>query len=137
MSLLLIPKPTCFRKCLSTFFTGICLWHTVQGYGFSPEIVVCWFLNLHALENVSRHTSKGYVSDILYKDMVLSWMSLLLILKPTCFKKCLTTYFTGIYFSKIMPKQKDLGCKLGHKTFSSNRRLRVHIGRSHEALKLN
>ena len=34
-SFLLIPKPTCFRKCLTTFFTGICLWHTVQGYGFS------------------------------------------------------------------------------------------------------
>ena len=25
MSHLLIPKPTCFRKCLTTFFTGICL----------------------------------------------------------------------------------------------------------------
>ena len=69
MSLLLIPKSTCFRKCLLTFFTGICLWHTVQGYGFSPEWVFCWFLNLHTLENVSQHTSQGYVSDILYKDM--------------------------------------------------------------------
>jgi len=28
-------------------------------------------------------------------------------------------------------------CKLCHKTFSTNRRLKVHIGRSHEALKLN
>ena len=62
MSLLLILKPTCFRKCLMTYFTGICLWHTVQGYGFSPERVFCWSLNLHALENVSRHSLQGYVS---------------------------------------------------------------------------
>ena len=68
-SFLLIPKPTCFRKCLTTFFTGICLWHTVQVYGFSPEWVFCWFLNLHALENVSWHTLQGYVFDIQYKDM--------------------------------------------------------------------
>ena len=62
MSLLLILKPTCFKKCLTTYFTGICLWHTVQGYGFSPERVFCWSLNLHALENVSRHSLQGYVS---------------------------------------------------------------------------
>ena len=30
MSLLLILKPTCFKKCLTPYFTGICLWHTVQ-----------------------------------------------------------------------------------------------------------
>ena len=62
MSLLLILKPTCFRKCLMTYFTGICLWYTVQGYGFSPERVFCWSLNLHALKNVSRHSLQGYVS---------------------------------------------------------------------------
>ena len=67
MSLLLILKPSCFRKWLMTYFTGICLWHTVQGYGFSPERVFCWSLNLHALENVSRHSLQGYVCDILYK----------------------------------------------------------------------
>ena len=93
MSLLLILKPTCFKKCLTTYFTGICLWHTVQGYGFSPERVFCWSLNLHALENVSRHSLQGYVCTSIW---LLSWMSLLLILKPTCFRKCLMTYFTGI-----------------------------------------
>ena len=68
-SFLLIPKPTCFRKCLMAFFTGICLWHTVQGNGFFPEWVFCWFLNLHALENFSRHSLQGHVCDILYKYM--------------------------------------------------------------------
>ena len=62
-SFLLIPKTTCFRKCLMAFFTGICL------YKEMAEWVFCWFLNLHALENVSRHSLQGYVCDILYKDM--------------------------------------------------------------------
>ena len=37
------------------------LWHTLQGYGFSPEWVFWWFLNLPALENVLRHSLQGYV----------------------------------------------------------------------------
>ena len=77
-SFLLIPKLTCFifRKCLTTFL-------------------------------------QGYVCDILYKDMdlsvtyctsiwLLSWKSLLLIPKPTCFRKCLTTFFTGICLYKYL-----------------------------------
>ena len=59
------------------------------------ERVFCWSLNLHALENVSRHSLQGYVCTSIW---LLSWMSLLLILKPTCFRKCLPTYFTGICF---------------------------------------
>ena len=62
ISLLLILKPTCSRKCLMTYFTGIRLWHTVQVYGFSPERVFCWSLNLYALnKNVSRHSLQGFV----------------------------------------------------------------------------
>ena len=59
--------------------------------------------------------------DILYRDMsvtycasiwLLSWMSLLLILKPTCFRKCLMTYFTGICLQKLASPQKGFSPKM-------------------------
>ena len=108
MSLLLIPKPTCFGKFLTTFFTGTCLWHTIQVYGFSPEWVFCWFLNLHALENVSWHTLQDMSLIYSTRIWLLPWKSLLLIPKPTCFKKCLTTFFTGICLQKMASPQKGL-----------------------------
>ena len=131
-SFLLIPKLTCFifRKCLTTFLQG----YTVQGYGlwimevygFSPERVFCWSRNLHALENVSRHSLQGYVCTSIW---LLSWMSLLLILKPTCFRKCLMTYFTGICLQKMASPEKGFSPKMTSplKMVSPQKLLQKHL----------
>ena len=65
-----VPKETHVEN--SFLFLLWKLWLTLHNKKIPKETyewVFCWFLNLHALENVSRHSLQGYVCDILYKDM--------------------------------------------------------------------
>ena len=72
MSLLLIPKPTGFINCLTTFFTGICLWHTVQGYGFSPG---CGLKLLHSFVKIKMASvlaTSSYIIRISVQSMIVT-----------------------------------------------------------------
>ena len=72
MSLLLILKPTCFRKCLPTYFTGICFWLTVQGYGFSPG---CGLKLLHSFVKIKMASvlaTSSYIIRISVQSMIVT-----------------------------------------------------------------
>ena len=65
-----ISKKTHVKKSFSFLLWK--LWLTLHNKKIPKEThewVFCWFLKLHALENVSRHSLQGYVCDILYRDM--------------------------------------------------------------------